>query len=107
MRKKDRIQLLRRDVELCEPHYGPATGIELQLYGRAIIAVVAIAYQCTRASQTFERRRTSLRPGERYQKAWRRACIWNEHQRPVRNNNSANDKNLPHAHSPGTAIDRI
>ena len=60
MREENSIQLLGRNVQFCEPHHGAPASIKLQLHGGTIVAVFAVAHECSGPSQTLEGGRTSL-----------------------------------------------
>ena len=59
MREENSVQLLGEMLVLRAEHGGPAS-IKLQLHGGTIVAVFAVAHECSGPSQTLEGGRTSL-----------------------------------------------
>ena len=64
MREENRIELTGRHTDLRQPHVGTASCVELQFYGTATIAVVAVAHQRSSASEPIEDFRAALRAGQ-------------------------------------------
>ena len=64
MSKKKSVQLHRSYVELREPHVGPTPGIDQQLHGSAIVAVIPEADQSACTGLPIKGCGTALRSGQ-------------------------------------------
>ncbi len=69
MSEENSVELHRRYVELRQPHVGAAPGIDQQLHGAALVAVVSEADQGARTRLAVEGCGAALRAGQRDEKA--------------------------------------
>ena len=103
MGEENSVELDRGYVELREPHIGPAPGIDQQLHGAALVAVVSEADQGACARLPVEDCRAALRAGQRDEKTRSSFRRWHDGRDPKADDRRRNGKSF-HVFTPQSAV---